>query len=126
MGTTLKIFPVEKFELLVRAYLDGIVEWEVLHNFAQAHIDDEYEPEFQRPIEDLHLMCLPEFRHDAESVDDRPRMRYLLGVLELLREDVAELGQSSVRERELTRIASEDPRKHSYRAQYRDQHRRKQ
>ena len=98
----------------------------MLYNFAQAHIDDEYEPEFQRPIEDLHLMFLPQFRHDAESVDDRPRMRYLLGVLELLREDVAELGQPGVRERELSRIASEDPRKHSYRAQYRDQHRRKQ
>ena len=50
MGTEPRTFPVNQFELLVRSYLDGILDWETMHNFALAHIDDEYEPEFQRPV----------------------------------------------------------------------------
>jgi hypothetical protein len=120
-----KVFPIARFELLVRSYLDNIVDWEVVHNFAMAHIDDMYEPEFQRPIEDLHLMFLPPFRHDAESAHERPQIRYLLDVLDALKEDVEQLGTEQVRQRELDRMNSEDPSKHFYRAQHRDRHRRK-
>jgi hypothetical protein len=121
-----KVFPIDRFELLVRSYLDNLVEWEVVHNFAMAHIDDMYEPEFQRPVEDLHLMFLPRYRHDAESAHERMQIRYLLDVLELLKQDVHELGVESVRQRELERMHSEDPSKHFYRTQHRDRHRRPQ
>jgi hypothetical protein len=117
-------FPIDRFELLVRSYLDKLVDWEVVHNFAMAHIDDEYQPEFQRPIEDLHLMFLPRFRSDAESYVERTQINYLLALLELLKADVAQLGVDAVRDRELARIASEDPNKHSARAEHRNRHRR--
>jgi len=117
-------FPIARFELLVRSYLDKLVDWEVVHNFAMAHIDDEYPPEFQRPIEDLHLMFLPRFRADAESYVERTQIKYLLELLELLRADVAQYGAENVRERELQKIASEDPTKHSARAEHRNRHRR--
>jgi hypothetical protein len=117
-------FPIARFELLVRSYLDKLVDWEVVHNFAMAHIDDEYAPEFQRPIEDLHLMFLPRFRADAESYVERTQIKYLLELLELLRADVAQYGAENVRERELQKIASEDPTKHSARAEHRNRHRR--
>ena len=117
-------FPIDRFELLVRSYLDKLIDWEVVHNFAMAHIDDEYQPEFQRPIEDLHLMFLPRFRSDAESYVEHTQIKYLLGLLELLKADVAQLGVEVVRERELKRIASEDPTKHSARAEHRNRHRR--
>lgn len=118
------LFPIARFELLVRSYLDKLVEWEVVHNFAMAHIDDEYQPEFQRPIEDLHLMFLPRFRADAESYIERAQINYLLELLEMLRADVERFGVEAVRERELKRIASEDPTKHSARAEHRNRHRR--
>jgi len=117
-------FPIDRFELLVRSYLDKLVDWEVVHNFAIAHIDDEYQPEFQRPIEDLHLMFLPRFRHDAESVGERQHIRYLLELLEMLKADVEQYGAETVRERELKKMASEDPTKHSARAEHRNRHRR--
>jgi hypothetical protein len=117
-------FPIERFELLVRSYLDKLVDWEVVHNFAMAHIDDEYQPEFQRPVEDLHLMFLPRFRHDAESYLERNQIRYLLELLEMLKADVEQFGVEVVRERELKKIASEDPTKHSARAEHRNRHRR--
>lgn len=114
-----RIFPREKFELLLRSYLDRIVEWEVLHNFAIAHFDDEYEPEFQRPVEDLHLMFFPEFRHDAESVADRGQIKYLLAVWDLLKLEVKKYGLEAIRQRELQRMANEPPSKHSNREEYR-------
>lgn len=117
-------FPIDRFELLVRAYLDKLVDWEVVHNFALAHIDDEYQPEFQRPIEDLHLMFLPRFRSDAESYLERTQIKYLLELLEMLKADVEQYGLEAVRERELKKIASEDPTKHSARAEHRNRHRR--
>ncbi len=117
-------FPIDRFELLVRSYLDKLVDWEVVHNFAMAHIDDEYQPEFQRPIEDLHLMFLPRFRSDAESYVEHAQINYLLALLELLKADVAQLGVDAVRDRELERMASEDPTKHSARAEHRNRHRR--
>lgn len=123
MTTDVKTFPTEKFELLVRAYLDKLVDWEVLHNFAVAHIDDVYLPEFQRPVEDLHMMFLPKQRHDAESFHERPQIAYLLELLETLRQDVEQLGADSVRERELQRMQSEDPAKHSMRTEFRERHR---
>jgi hypothetical protein len=126
MGTTQRIFPVERFELLVRSYLDGIIDWDTMHNFAIAHIDDDYEPAFQRPIEDLHLMFLPSIRHDSESEHEKPQIRYLLDVLQMLRSEVEQFGVEPIRERELNRIASEDPTKHTYRAQHRERYRRKQ
>jgi hypothetical protein len=119
-----KPFPIDRFELLVRSYLDKLVEWEVVHNFAMAHIDDEYQPEFQRPIEDLHLMFLPRFRSDAESYVERTQIKYLLDLLEMLKADVAQYGADIVRGRELKKIASEDPTKHSARAEHRNRHRR--
>ena len=124
MDPALKSFPIERFELLVRSYLDKLVDWEVVHNFAMAHIDDEYQPEFQRPIEDLHLMFLPRFRADAESYVERTQIKYLLDLLEMLKADVAQYGVETVRERELKKIASEDPTKHSARAEHRNRHRR--
>ena len=117
-------FPIARFELLVRSYLDKLVDWEVVHNFAMAHIDDEYQPEFQRPIEDLHLMFLPRFRADAESYIEAAQIRYLLELLEMLKADVEQFGVETVRERELKKIASEDPTKHSARAEHRNRHRR--
>ncbi len=119
-----QFFPIDRFVLLVRSYLDKLVDWEVVHNFAVAHIDDEYQPEFQRPIEDLHLMFLPRFRADAESYVERTQINYLLALLELLKADIAQLGIDVVRDRELERIASEDPTKHSARAEHRNRHRR--
>jgi hypothetical protein len=124
MDSAQRQFPIERFELLVRSYLDKLVDWEVVHNFAMAHIDDEYLPEFQRPVEDLHLMFLPRFRHDAESYMENTQIRYLLGLLELLKADVEELGAEAVRDRELLRIAGEDPTKHSAREEHRRRHRR--
>ena len=119
-----RAFPSERFELLVRSYLDKLVDWEVVHKFAMAHIDDEYQPEFQRPIEDLHLMFLPRFRQDAESYMERAQIKYLLELLEMLKADVGRFGSETVRERELKKIASEDPTKHSARAEHRNRHRR--
>ncbi|HUS20126.1 MAG TPA: hypothetical protein VMZ25_10790 [Terriglobales bacterium] len=119
-----KAFPIDRFELLVRSYLDKLVDWEVVHNFAIAHIDDEYLPEFQRPVEDLHLMFLPRFRSDAESYVERTQIKYLLDLLEMLRADVAQYGPEIVRDRELKKMASEDPAKHSARAEHRNRHRR--
>jgi hypothetical protein len=116
---TQRTFPLEQFELLVRSYLDNLVEWEVVHNFAMAHFDDEYQPEFQRPIEDLHLMFFPDVRHDAESVYDKPQIQYLLALLDNLRQDVKQLGPEAVRQRELQKMANEDPSKHVNRAEYR-------
>ena len=124
MDPAAKQFPIDRFELLVRSYLDKLVDWEVVHNFAMAHIDDRYLPEFQRPIEDLHLMFLPRFRSDAESFIERTQINYLLELLEMLKADVAQLGLELVRDRELKRIASEDPTKHSARAEHRNRHRR--
>ncbi len=125
MSGTLKAFPTEQFELLLRSYLDKLIEREVVRNFALAHIDDEYLPEFQRPVEDLHLMFLPEVQSDAETYAERKQASYLLELLEMLKQDVAEKGVEPVRQRELLRIASEDPKKHSLRAQHRDLHRRR-
>jgi hypothetical protein len=119
-----RVFPIARFELLVRSYLDNLVDWEVVHNFAMAHIDDMYEPEFQRPIEDLHLMFLPRYRHDAESAHERPQIRYLLDVLEMLKHDVEQFGAEQIREREVQRMNNEDPSKHFYRTEHRDRHRR--
>lgn len=118
-------FPEAKFELLVRSYLDRLVDWEVLHQFAVAHIDDQYRPEFQRPVEDLHLMFLPEFRHDAESAHERPQITYLLDVWESLKQDVEKFGAEQVRQRELQRMASEPPSKHFYRNEHRERHRKR-
>jgi hypothetical protein len=120
-----QFFPVERFELLVKLYLDGAVDWDVMHNFAIAHIDDFYQPEFQRPIEDLHLLFLPEYRLDAENPFERPHLSYLLNVLDSLRHEVEEVGAESVRQREIDRMAGEDPRKQFYRAEFRKKHRRK-
>jgi hypothetical protein len=98
-------FPVDRFELLVRLYLDGAVDWDVMHNFAIAHIDDHYEPEFQRPVEDLHLMFLPEYRVDAENPFERPHMKYLLSILENLKHEVNHLGAEQIRQREISQEA---------------------
>lgn len=119
-----KTFPYMQFELLVRSYLDKLVEREVVHQFAMAHIDDEYLPEFQRPVEDLHLMFLPSVRHDAETFQERPQIKYLLDVLDLLKSDVAHFGADIVRQREIDRMAGEEPSKHAFRAEYRARHRR--
>jgi hypothetical protein len=119
------IFPLDRFELLVRLYLDGAVDWDVMHNFAMAHIDDFYEPEFQRPVEDLHLMFLPEYRMDAENPFERPHMKYLLAMIENLRHEVRKYGADMVRQREIDRMTGEDPSKHFHRAEYRKKHRRK-
>ena len=120
-----KVFPNDRFELLVRSYLDNIVDWEVVHNFAMAHIDDPYLPEFQRPMEDLHMMFLPEVRFDAESVHEKPQIRYLLDLLDLLKEDVEKLGPDAVRNREMQLMAGEPESKLASRKEFRDRHRRK-
>jgi hypothetical protein len=120
-----QIFPLDRFELLVRLYLDGAVDWDVMHNFAMAHIDDFYEPAFQRPVEDLHLMFLPEYRVDAENPFERPHMKYLLALIENLRHEVNKYGADTIRQREIDRMAGEDPSKHYHRAEYRKKHRRK-
>jgi hypothetical protein len=125
METLPKSFPHEQFELLVRSYLDNIVEWEVVHNFAVAHIDDVYLPEFQRPMEDLHLMFLPAVRNDAESVHEKPQIRYLLDVLELLKSDVEQYGLETIREREMQVMAGEEPSKYENRREFRNRHRKK-
>lgn len=120
-----KTFPNAQFELLVRSYLDKLVDREVVHTFALAHIDDEYLPEFQRPMEDLHLMFLPPLRHDAETFQERPQIKYLLDVLDLLKTDVAQFGADTIRQREIDRMAAEDPNKHAFRAEHRERHRRR-
>ncbi|MCU1287215.1 MAG: hypothetical protein JWO13_3565 [Acidobacteriales bacterium] len=125
METLPKSFPHEQFELLVRSYLDNIVDWDVVHNFAMAHIDDIYLPEFQRPMEDLHLMFLPAVRNDAESVHERPQIRYLLDVLDLLKEDVVKHGIEAIREREMQVMSGEAPSKYENRREFRNRHRRK-
>ena len=125
MVTLPKSFPHEQFELLVRSYVDNIVEWEVVHNFAMAHIDDIYLPEFQRPMEDLHLMFLPEVRNDAESVHEKPQIRYLLDLLDLLKSDVAQMGQETVREREVRLMHGEPESKATSRREFRDKYRRR-
>lgn len=115
---------MEQFELLVRSYLDRILDREVLHNFALAHIDDEYLPEFQRPLEDLHLMFLPDLRADSETFPERPHIRYLLDLLEEHKKEVEEQGVEAIRLRELTRMAKEPDSKVEGRARHRDQYRR--
>lgn len=125
MATLPKVFPNEQFELLVRSYLDNIVDWDVVHNFAMAHIDDPYLPEFQRPMEDLHMMFLPAVRHDAESVHDKPQIRYLLDLIEMLKEDIVQLGPDAVRSREMGLMANEPESKLASRKEFRDRHRRK-
>ena len=99
------------------------MDWEVLHQFAIAHIDDQYRSESQRPVEDLHLMFLPEFRNDADSAHERPQISYLLQVWELLKQDVEKLGVEEVRKREVQRMASEPPSKGFYRNEHRERHR---
>src|SRR4051812_13516077 len=125
MVTLPKVFPNERFELLVRSYLDNIVDWEVVHNFAMAHIDDPYLPEFQRPMEDLHMMFLPAVRNDAESVHEKPQIRYLLDLLDLLKSEVEKLGPDIVRSREMQLMSQEPDSKLEYRKEFRDRHRRK-
>jgi hypothetical protein len=125
MVTLPKTFPNDQFVLLVRSYLDNIVDWDVVHNFAMAHIDDPYLPEFQRPMEDLHMMFLPQVRHDAESVTEKPQIRYLLGLLEILKSDIATLGPDVVRNREMQLMAGEPDSKLKQRKAFRDKHRRK-
>lgn len=120
-----ELFPIDRFELLVRLYLDGAVDWDVMHNFAIAHIDDPYEPAFQRPVEDLHLMFLPPVRVDAENPFERPHMKYLLELIESLRYEITKYGADAIRQRELDRMAGEDPSKHFNRAEFRKKHRRK-
>jgi hypothetical protein len=126
MVTLPKTFPNDQFVLLVRSYLDNIVDWDVVHNFAMAHIDDPYLPEFQRPMEDLHMMFLPEVRHDAESVTEKPQIHYLLELLEMLKSDVAQLGPDAVRSREMELMSKEPASKLASRKEFRDRHRRKQ
>ena len=126
MATLPKTFPNDQFVLLVRSYLDNIVDWDVVHNFAMAHIDDPYLPEFQRPMEDLHMMFLPEIRHDAESVTEKPQIRYLLDLLEMLKADVEQLGPEAVRSREMDLMSKEPESKLASRKEFRDRHRRKQ
>jgi hypothetical protein len=123
METLPKSFPNEQFELLVRSYIDNLVDWDVVHNFAMAHIDDVYLPEFQRPMEDLHLMFLPAVRHDAESVHERPQIRFLLDLLDLLKSEVEQYGVETIRDREMQVMAGEDPSKHEHRREFRDRHR---
>jgi hypothetical protein len=115
-----RIFPNEQFELLVRSYLDKILEWEVVHNFAMAHIDDLYLPEYQRPIEDLHFMFFPEIQPDIHYTADRNRMTYLLALLDQLKEDVKSLGAESVRERERARMDAEVASKTESRSEVRN------
>ena len=116
-------FPVAKFELLVRSFLDNLIEWEVMHNFAIAHFDDPYAPEFQRPVEDLHMMFLPPVVPDHEMHTTRPQMRYLLEVLEMLRQDIDQLGLPAVRNRELHRMQEEAPDKVNLRREVRERYR---
>jgi hypothetical protein len=123
METLPKSFPHEQFELLVRSYLDNIVEWDVVHNFAMAHIDDVYMPEFQRPMEDLHLMFLPAVHNDAESAHEKPQIRYLLDVLDLLKSDVEQYGLESIRDREMQVMSGEEPSKYENRREFRNRHR---
>lgn len=116
-------FPTAKFELLVRTFLDNVVDWEVMHNFAMAHFYDTYAPEYQRPIEDLHMMFFPPVAHDHELHSVRPQIRYLLDLLDLLKQDVEQYGEETIRERELARMAEEAPEKRTSRREYREQHR---
>src|SRR3954464_3275793 len=125
MATLPKIFPNDQFVLLVRSYLDNIVDWDVVHNFAMAHIDAPYLPEFQRPMEARHRMFLPEVRHDAESVTEKPQIRYLLDLLEMLKSDVEQLGPDAVRSREMDLMSKEPESKLASRKEFRDRHRRK-
>ncbi len=48
----------------------------------------------------------------------------ILALLDTLREEVKQLGLEAVRERELQKMASEDPSKHVNRAEYRSRFRR--
>ena len=123
METLPKSFPNEQFELLVRSYIDNLIDWDVVHNFAMAHIDDVYLPEFQRPMEDLHLMFLPAVRHDAESVHERPQIRFLLDLLDLLKSEVEQYGVETIRDREMQVMAGEDPSKYEHRREFRERHR---
>src|SRR5208282_3552234 len=113
-------FPAAKFELLVRSFLDKLIEWEVMHNFAMAHFDDAYPPQFQRPIEDLHLMFFPAVANDHELHQTRPQMKYLLEVWDLLKHEVEQFGIENIRERELQRMASEAEGKWESRKAYRE------
>jgi hypothetical protein len=91
----------QTFESAVRDYLEGLRDWDSVHQLAlDMEVDGvEFPPEVRKPMEELHLAFLsadskdhPQFRAGQEEISE------LLGEIERLRNDARLLGSKIVAE----------------------------
>jgi hypothetical protein len=107
-----------QFEKLVRDYLDGKSDWNVVH---QCALDLEFEnrtefpTEFRRPLEELQAIFLVDEEDDPQFRADRAEIAAALTELDRLRSDVKILGRDAVAQRELAEeIQQEQSRRSKY------------
>jgi len=93
-----------QFERLVRDYLKGTDEWNVVHRYAlqlECENKTDFPIEFRRPLEELHMIFLADAEDDPLFRADRTEISAALAELDRLRADVKTLGCETVVQREL-------------------------
>ncbi len=93
-----------QFERLVRDYLKGTAEWNVVHQYAlqlECENKTDFPIEFRRPLEELHIIFLADAEDDPQFRADRTEISAALAELDGLRADVKTLGRDIVVQREL-------------------------
>jgi hypothetical protein len=93
-----------QFESLVRDYLKGTAEWNVVHRYVmqlESENKTDFPIEFRRPLEELHMIFLADAEDDPQFRADRTEISAALAELDRLRADVKTLGRAIVARREL-------------------------
>lgn len=89
------------FEAAVRNYLNGLRDWDSVHQLAlDMEVEGvEFPPELRRPMEELHSVFLTaDSRDDPQFRADRKEISKLLDAIDRLRDDASELGSNVVAE----------------------------
>lgn len=89
------------FETAVRNYLNGVRDWDSVHQLAlDMEVEGvEFPAEVRRPMEDLHSVFLTaDSRDNPQFLADRKEISKLLVEIDRLRKDSRELGSDVVAE----------------------------
>ena len=111
-----------RLEKLVRGYLDGKADWNLVHQCAldlECASRTEFPTEFRRPLEELQAIFLMDEEDDPQFRADRSEIVAALAELDRLRSDVKMLGRDVVPQREL---AEEIQQEQSRRLKYLNKH----
>jgi hypothetical protein len=87
------------FEDAVREYLQGNRDWDSVHELAvEMEWNDQldFPPEIRRPMEELHMVFLPDSRDDRQFLADREEIARLLSDVDRLKRDARTLGTNVV------------------------------